>query len=107
MVLLNGATNMDVLIVQTALANLIHMPHPPPCPIPLLTTPSLITAVEMPPENELSLSQEGLSPLNVKDGKCVCDVVSEATTLFSQSQTVHSAGKSLYPQHTYILYLSA
>ena len=100
MVLVNGVTNMDVLTVQMALANLIHMPHPPPRPIPLLTTPSLITAVEVPPEGELSLSEEGPFPLTVKDEKSVCGVVSEATTGFSQSQTVHSVGKSLHPQHT-------
>ena len=100
MVLLNGVTNMDMLSVQMALANLIHMPHPHPAPIPLLSTPSLITAVEVSPEGDLSLSQEGPSPQTVKDEECVCGVVSEATTAFSQNQTVHSVGKSLHPQHT-------
>ena len=100
-VLLNGVTNMDVLTVQTALANLIYVnTPPPPCPVLLLTTPALITAVEVPPEGDLSLSQEGSSPQTVKDEECVCGVVSEATTVISQSQTVHSVGKSLHPQHT-------
>ena len=88
---------MNVLIVQTALANLIHMTHSHLAPVPLLTTPSLITAVEVSPEGDPSLSTEGSSP-TVKDEQSACGV-SVVATAFSQSQTVHSVGKSLHPQH--------
>ena len=68
--------------------------------VSLLTTPCLNTAVEVFPEKAPSLLQEEPSPQIVKDEESVCGVVSEATTVLSQSQTVHSVGKSLRPQHT-------
>ena len=65
--------------------------------LPRPSTP-LITADEVQPEDDKSLSQEGSSPLTVKDRKGVCGIVNEATTSLSQGHTVHSFGKSL--QHT-------